>query len=88
MVMSLLEIIWWFVGLFMTLITGMVTAVMNPVMPTQYEEINNFFLWVWFVDLFRAVADSSLWWAWMSFVALVYLRFVLWLSDRLSQLNS
>ncbi|WP_165360920.1 C40 family peptidase [Candidatus Chloroploca sp. Khr17] len=88
MVMSLLEIIWWFVGLFMTLITGMVTAVMNPAMPTQYEEINNFFLWVWFVDLFRAVADSSLWWAWTSFVALIYLRFVLWLSDRLSQLNS
>lgn len=75
------------VGLFMALIPGMVIAVFNPTAPPQLAEIQAFFLFQWFIDFFRAFADSKLSWAWLAFVGIVYLRFVLWLLDELSTLN-
>lgn len=85
--MQVIQVIWYFVGLFMTLIPGMVTAIFAPVAPPQFAEIQTFFLFQWLIDMFRALADSKLWWAWLSFVGIIYLRFILWLLDELATLN-
>ncbi|MBX0331164.1 C40 family peptidase [Oscillochloris sp. ZM17-4] len=87
MVINLAQGIAYLVGLFMAIIPGMVVAIFSPTAPPQLAEIQTFFLFQWFIDFLRAFADSKLWWAWASFIAIVYLRFVLWLLDELSTLN-
>lgn len=73
-------------GLFFTLIPGMVIAVMAPGEPPV--QFTNNILVLMFRDTLQAVADSKLGWAWLAFVALVYARFGLWIVDELGQVNT
>lgn len=75
-------------GLFMAIIPGLVVAVFNPTEPPQLAQVESFFLFQWFIDIPRAIADSSLGWVWVAFVGVIYLKFVFWLLDELKELNS
>lgn len=74
-------------GLIAAIIPGMITAIVSPTAPPQLADTQTFFLFVWFVDIFRALADSKLAWAWFAFVGVVYLKFVLWAMEEISTLN-
>ncbi len=87
LVVNIAQVLWYFVGLFMTLIPGTVTAVFSPTTPPELTSIQTFFIFQWIIDFLRAFADSKLGWVWVSFVGIVYLRFILWLLDELSTLN-
>lgn len=87
MIINAAQALLYLLGLFMALIPGLVTGVTNPVAPPQLALITDFFLFVWMIDTFRAIADSSLGWAWIAFIAITYLRFAMWLLDELATLN-
>lgn len=84
---GMLQALLYVVGLFFSIIPGVVSGLLAPTAPPQLSEAQSNFLWVWFVDIFRAIADSQLGWAWAAFVALVYLRFAFWLVDEMGTLN-
>lgn len=76
------------VALVYSLAAALVGAILAPTPPAPLAALNTFFLFVWFRDTFQAVADSKLGWAWAAFVAIVYLRFALWLLKEAGSLNS
>jgi hypothetical protein len=87
LVIALAQGIAYFIGLFMAIVPGMVLAVFDPTAPPELAEAQQFFLFQWLIDILQAFADSKLWWAWMSFVAITYLRFGLWLLDEIATMN-
>ena len=74
-------------GLFMSIVPGLLTGIANPQAPPQLAQAQSFFLFQWMIDIPRAIADSSLGWAWYGFVAVIYIHFIMWLLDEMSTLN-
>lgn len=87
LLISAAQAIGYLLGLFMALIPGLVLAVFSPQAPPQLAQVQTFFLLQWFLDFFEALADSKLGWAWLSFVGVAYLRFIVWLLDEFKELN-
>lgn len=86
--LGLAEGLLYLAGLFFALGPALVEAIGPDVEPPpQLVGISSNVFFSMFVDVFRAIADSSLGWAWVAFVGLVYLRFVQWLLAELSKLN-
>jgi hypothetical protein len=78
----------YFVALLVALLPAFVAAVFNPEMPPQLAAINNFWLVVMLRDTLNAIADSKIGWSWFAFIALFYAKFISWLLDEASQVNS
>ncbi len=87
LVINLAQILTYFVGLFMSIVPGMISAAFSPTAPEQSQTLQNFFLLQWILDFFRALADSKLGWVWAAFVGITYLRFIMWLLDEIGTLN-
>lgn len=84
LVINAAQAITYLLGLFMAVVAGLSVP---SIMPTQYTEIETFFILQWFIDIIRAFADSKLGWVWVAFVGIVYLRFDIWLLEELSTFN-
>jgi hypothetical protein len=78
----------YFLGMFFALIPGLVVAVSDPVPPAQVVSLSSNWFFLFFVDMLRGYADSSIGWSWYAFVAIVYVRFALWVADELAHSNS
>jgi len=87
-VTAIIQIIEYIIGFLFTLLPAMFTALSNPLIPPELEGITENILFVMFSDTVRAIADSKIGWVWYAFIAFYYLRFVLWVIDESSDLNS
>lgn len=88
LVLAAAQALAYFVALLVALLPAFVTAVFDPDTPPQLAQIANFWLVVMLRDTLNAIADSKVGWAWLAFIALFYAKFISWLLDEASQVNS
>ena len=88
LILSVAQVLLYLVSLFFALVPGLVLEASNPTAPPQVAAMSTNLFFDMFISVFEGIASSQLAWVWTAFIALCYLRFILWLIDELAQLNS